>query len=225
MNKIKIITVVFDILLSNKEIEYLRGAVIHKLSGKVNDILAHNHIDRNGKLRYQYPLVQYKILNGHAAIVCLEEGTHVISELISGCDFSFMLGKRSVQMHVREFLPTLFEPRLSTDGFVYSVKRWQALNSNNYQTYKELVSLSDKISFLENILTGHVLALYRGLGIYVDIRVECSITKLSQPYTTTYKDITTTLFDLSFICNISLPVNCGLGKGGSIGYGIIQEIK
>lgn len=224
MENVKIITTLFDIPLSNDENEYLRGAVIHKLSNTGNPLI-HNHLDRQGTLRYDYPLVQYKNLNGRAAIVCLGEGTQIIEDLISGCDLSFMIGTRSVQMHIQELLPTFFTPQISEKGFCYRITRWQALNSENYQTYKELVALTDKILFLEKIMTGHILALYRGIGFCVNCRIDCSLTKLSDPYTDRYKGITTTLFDIELITNLSLPPNCGLGKGASIGFGIINNLK
>jgi len=224
MENIKIITTIFDTPLSDNENEYLRGAVIHKLSDTDN-ILVHNHLDRNGTLRYDYPLVQYKNLNGRAAIVCLGEGIQIIEELISGCDLSVMIGTRPVQMHIQELLPTFFTPQISEQGYCYRIARWQALNSENYRTYKELVALTDKILFLEKIITGHILALYQGLGICVHCRIDCSLTKLSAPYTNRYKGITTTLFDIELITNLSLPLYCGLGKGASIGFGIINKLK
>ena len=224
MESIKVITTIFDTPLTNHENECLRGAIIEKLSDTENP-LVHNHLNREGALRYDYPLVQYKNINEQAAIVCLGEGTKVIEELISRCDLSFMIGTRSVQMQIKELNPTFFVPQISEQGFYYRITRWQALNSGNYQTYKELVALTDKIRFLEKILTGHILALYRGLGICVNVKIDCSLTKLSDPYTDKYKGITTTLFNIEFITNLSLPLNSGLGKGTSIGFGIINELK
>lgn len=225
MRDYKVITTIFDIPLSDVESDFLRGTVIQKLSDKPENTLAHNHLDRQGTLRYSYPLVQYKSISGRAAIVCLAEGTHIIEELISKCDFSFVIGKRHVEARIKELSPVLFTPQTSESGFFYRLTRWQALNSENYKIYKELVVLTDKIVFLEKILTGHILALYNGLGINIDIRIECSLTQLSPSYTGTYKGITTTLFDVGFVTNVSLPENCGLGKGASIGFGIIHNIK
>ncbi len=221
MEDIKIITTIFNTPLSNYENEYLRGAVIHKLSNTENP-LVHNHIDRNGTLRYDYPLVQYKNLNGRAAIVCLKEGTQIIEELISGCDLSFMIGTRPVQMHIQELLPTFFTPQISEQGFCYRITRWQALNSENYQIYKELVALTDKILFLEKIMTGHILALYQGLGTHINVQLTCKFTHIEAPYIDKYKEIKTTVFNAVFTTNAALPVYAGLGKGSSIGFGIIS---
>ena len=80
MKKIKILCVRFQNELRPDEIEMFRGAVLSKLQQSTS-ILFHNHLG-NG-YRYSYPLIQYKCLDKKAAIVCLEEGTEVIGELIS----------------------------------------------------------------------------------------------------------------------------------------------
>ncbi len=222
MENIKIITTLFDTSLSNHENECLRGAIIEKLRDTENPLI-HNHLDQNGTLRYNYPLVQYKNINGLAAIVCLGEGLKVIEELISRCDLSFVIGTRAVEMRIKELLPTFFVPQINEEGFRYRITRWQALNTENYQVYKTLETLTDRILFLEKIMTGHILALYRGLGVEIKTPLTCKFFHIEEPYIDRYKEIKTTVFNADFITNASLPIYAGLGKGSSIGFGTIEE--
>lgn len=63
-------TIIFNLRIQENELRLFRGAIIH-LAG-LEEILFHNHIEDG--YRYSYPLIQYKIIQGHAAIICLEKG-------------------------------------------------------------------------------------------------------------------------------------------------------
>lgn len=223
MKDIKIETIVFDALLSNHENECLRGAVIHKLKNTKNP-LVHNHLNQEGALRYDYPLVQYKNIGGYAAIVCLEEGIQVIEELIDSDESVFEIGSRRIGMRIQERRAKTFSPQIREKRFTYRAIRWQALNTANYQIYKKIEYMTDKILFLEKIMIGHILALYRGLGIQVDEPVICKFTDMERMRLDRYKDIQATIFNVTFATNISLPIHAGLGKGASIGFGTIFPV-
>ena len=63
------LTLIFKDHISMHEVPLLRGAVIACIGDDVN-ILYHNHVGDND-FRSKYPLIQYKQLGGHAAIVCV----------------------------------------------------------------------------------------------------------------------------------------------------------
>ena len=66
MNYVKSLIVKFENELSQKAIPMFRGAVI-AADNNLDDILFHSHDD--DELRYAYPLIQYKTINGRAAII------------------------------------------------------------------------------------------------------------------------------------------------------------
>ena len=75
-NDIHILVIRFKNEISLLEIPFFRGAILHALHGEAN-VLFHNHVDESS-FRYSYPLIQYKRIQGKAAIVCLKEGTEAI---------------------------------------------------------------------------------------------------------------------------------------------------
>jgi len=74
---IRTLTVLYNTEISNKEISLFRGAVLKSLGDKAN-VLYHNHTGEE-TFRYSYPLIQYKRINGKAAITCVEEGADIIA--------------------------------------------------------------------------------------------------------------------------------------------------
>ena len=67
---VRVLTIKFANPLRHQQVPEFRGAVIAALDQK--RLLFHNH-DEQG-LRYAYPLIQYKVLDGKAAIVATGEG-------------------------------------------------------------------------------------------------------------------------------------------------------
>ena len=94
LEPINILTIQFANEISQHEIPLFRGAVIHSLENK--PILFHNHIGEN--FRYSYPLVQYKRIEGKAAIFCIGKGIEGIQELLSSKNFIYQIGRRNVDM-------------------------------------------------------------------------------------------------------------------------------
>lgn len=208
--------------ISKAEIKYFRGAVIHAMS--YANILFHNH-QEDGGFRYSYPLIQYKRINGRAAIVCLGEGTDVIEEFFAAQKRLFTLGSREVNMEIENIIPQKIIVQIWDSSFKYHLRKWLPLNSGNYQKYLLIESLSEKISFLENILIANILSFTKGINIHLDKTIECKILSSSEPSEVVIKAIKIMSFDIEFVSNISLPDYIGLGKNSSINYGTITRIK
>jgi len=110
-------------------------------------------------------------------------------------------------------------------NFRYTIRKWLALNQENYELYNKLESVAEKSAFLENILKANILSLAKGLDIFFEKQVECKITRLSEPRITRYKNVKMTMFDAEFLTNVSIPDYAGLGKGVSVGYGMAVRKK
>lgn len=217
---IRQLTIIFKTPLSEFELPFFRGAIIHAIHHP--DILFHNHLNNN--YRYAYPLIQYKRLHGRAALVCFNEGADVIGELLSQCDFKFQLGDRNVKMEIEAIKADRFRLQIWDAPFKYRVHRWIPLNSMNYKIYTTLESIVEKAVFLEKTLTGNLLSMAKGLHIHFNKKVECKITSVSSPYLTPYKNIKMEAFNIRFSSNLSLPQYAGIGKNVSLGAGIITKI-
>lgn len=217
----KMLIVHFKNRLGKQETPYFRGATIAALQEN-NDVLFHNHTGE--KLRYAYPLVQYKTMEGKACIVCVNEGAEAIGKLFASCNLNFMIGRRQETMEVESIQANHYSVEVTDTLFSYRIKDWLPLNQESYAKYKSASGLSEQVALLDRILIGNILSFAKGIGVFFEKEVVCRITHLSAPYTTKHKDTKLLGFNAEFECNVSLPEAIGLGKGSSLGRGIVERI-
>jgi hypothetical protein len=218
----RVLVLKFENPIHQKEITLFRGAVIQAISREAN-VLFHNHQEDN--YRYSYPLIQYKRINGCAAIVCINQGTEAIGQFFSECNFSFQLANRSLEMKIDSVKANQCLVQLWESMFHYRIRKWLPLNSDNYKEYIQLDGLSEKIALLEKILIGNILSFTKGLGIYLESEIKCKLTVLNEPVLVMNKGVKLMSFDIEFQSNISLPDFIGIGKNASIGYGIVTQAR
>lgn len=219
MERVKTLIIRFKNILNYGEIPQFRGAIINTMNNA--NILFHNHSDEG--YRYAYPLIQYKSLGHCATIVCIGEGTEAIGEFFRECNFDIVVGSRNIHLQIEDIKATQTLVQQWNDSFTYHINRWMPLNQENYDKFKEEESLVNRDELLEHILTGNILSFAKGIGLFVEQPLNCKLTGLEQPYSATFKGNKVMCFDASFTTNISLPAYIGLGKGVSLGYGIIID--
>lgn len=219
----RLLLIRFKNSLLYKEIEPFRGAVVHVLKDK--DTLFHNHLPDNAGFRYSYPLIQYKRINRNAAILCIGEGTDSIGKLFLDSDMELDINGRKEKFIIDNIKAYKHLIQIWEAKFHFRIRKWLALNQENYEKYSQLESLAERSAFLENILKGNILSFAKGLDIFFDKQVFCKILWLSEPSVTLYKGVKLTMFDAEFVTNVSIPDYTGLGKGVSIGYGTTVRIK
>ena len=223
--EVNVLTILFVNKIAAMEVPLFRGAVIAAV-GQESSVLLHNHEGNN--YRYAYPLIQYKRLNGKAAIVCIQEGLQVMGKLVVDEKMPICLGKaHEMVLQVADVEFVQHELKLEAEVCrYYALYHWLPLNSENYKKYVETDSLVERVRMLERILTGNLLSVASGLGVYVDSTISVCITELcSKPRVVVYKGVKMMAFDLEFKSNLCLPYNIGIGKGSSLGYGIIEKAK
>lgn len=218
--KLKSLLIRFRNTISHKETECFRGAVIHSMENA--NVLFHNH-EEDGRLRYSYPLIQYKCIQHKAAILCLGEGTEAVGEFFAACQFNVRLGERETTLEVESVKANQSLVQIWDNLFTYRICRWLPLNQENYEAYTNLSGLVEQCSFLERILIGNLLSFASGIELYFGRKVECHITDLSDSYAVWYKGTKLMAFDAEFRCNVSLPDYVGLGKGVSLGMGTVAR--
>ena len=94
MKSIRLLIITFKNRISNEEIPLFRGAIINNFGNRISELF-HNH--QNEKLRYAYPLIQYKRINGNAAILGIDEGADVLEQLTACNNFICQLGCRKIR--------------------------------------------------------------------------------------------------------------------------------
>lgn len=220
MSVIQLVTAVFEGEISEEEVPYLRGNMI-RLSG--DDPLFHNH--QGEGFYYTYPLVQYKRINGCAALVGINQGAEALMRLLGKeGDYLFQLGKRTANLGKVILRSESFS--LACDGgepsYMYFLKRWLPLNEKNYRIFQRTENLSERITMLERILVGNILSFAKGVGSFFESPVVCRLSQMNSSKWTMYKDVDLMTFTVEFRCNVRLPDYVGLGKSVSMGHGVVK---
>ena len=219
---IRTLTVFYDTDISYKEIPLFRGAVLKCLGDKAN-VLYHNHTG-DDTFRYSYPLIQYKRLNGKAAITCVEEGVDLVGQILSELSGTIILGNRSTECKVEQVKSSKNQIQIEDTFYVYQLHQWLPLNSENYKQYMSTEDFVEKIKILERILTGNILSFLKGIDIYLEEQIVIHITDILNQKVMSYKGVKMMAFDIKFKANISLPSYIGIGKNASVGNGILTKI-
>lgn len=184
--------------------------------------LFHNH--NGGKFDYVYPLVQCKRMDGHAAVVGINQGARALAEILLTDEcYKFQLGRRQVSAQIRESITRDVELSCSAEGeeHAYTISSWLPLNSENYRTYRTIDTMIERINMLEHILLGNILSFSKGVGVYFHQPITCHILDLSSAEMIRSKGTDMMSFDVAFKTNVNLPEYIGLGKSVSKGHGVV----
>lgn len=222
MYKLPTIVIQFGNEIEFQAIPFFRGAVIASLEEK--NILFHNHDE--DKLRYSYPLIQYKRIHKKAAVMGVGKGIEVISQLLNSKDFNYQIGNEQVKMRIESVNAHDNEISLTNDvDCHYRLRNWLPLNSENYKQYQETESMVERVQILERVLVGNIFSFLKGVGIYLEERLNLVITNIQEQHPIIYKDVKLIGFDIEFKTNIQLPQYIGIGKNASVGCGILTFVK
>lgn len=219
---IRTLTVFYDTVINDREIPLFRGAVLNSLGDKAN-VLYHNHTGED-TFRYSYPLIQYKRLNGKAAIVCIEEGIELVGQLLLEFPVSILIGTREQECRVEKIATKEVPFSMQNECISYRLHRWLPLNSKNYSLYQNTESLVERIKILERVLIGNILSFLSGVNIHLEEQLKLHITNITNQRQATYKGVKLMAFDIEFKTNLNLPQYIGIGKNASVGYGTMTKV-
>jgi hypothetical protein len=198
-----------------------RGAIIRAMGDKAHPLM-HNH-DGEG-LRFAYPLVQYKVLDGHPAIVAFGDvGEYLARHFEQHKELTLELRGRERIFKLSESSCCDYSPIYNDNPKYYSMARYLPLTETNVLEYKSLMALTDKICFLEKIITGNILSFFKGIGYTATEQIEAVITSIDKQEMIVYKGVHFMAFDLHFVSNLVLPDYIGLGKSSSVGMGVVCQ--
>src|SRR5680860_818594 len=142
----------------------------HKLRGyfgnlfKEHSPILHNHYD-DGRFRYKYPSIQYKVINNVPTLLGIGEGAELLPKLflrIKELDIDgkkYGINSKNIELQNEE---SGYSSKLHEYSFV---TLWMALNQKNYPKYQGLKSETEKHEMLNAILVGHILSFFRNMGV------------------------------------------------------------
>lgn len=221
MNKTRYLKIVFDKHFNSYDIPKLRASIIEKT--KRESDLFHNHIDDN-KYIYRYPLIQYKIQNKKPCLVCLKEATEDIHYLLKERDFNFNINGKKYNFEIEDVRLRYVNIQTWDKEFRYNLHNYIALNQENYEIYKQIDSLAEKINFLEEKLNNHIKTFAKEMNAYMPVDLSARILEIKSEKYIEYKKVFHLTFSLNFKSNLYIPNYVGIGKGTSIGFGIVKKL-
>jgi hypothetical protein len=220
MTKVRYLKVQFDKNLMAYEIPYFRAAVIEASERKSS--LFHNH-DGKDKVIYRYPLIQYKILQKRPAIICLESATDDIHHLLQNQKFEFRIKSKKVNFSIEDIHMTFVNMQTWDKAFRYNLLHYIPFNQEFYERYKKMDGVVEEMRFLQEKLYSHIVGIMKQLNINEPIPLNVVINKILSTKYIEYKGQFHLTFNLEFTSNILMADNMGIGKGVSVGFGILKN--
>ncbi|HDS44728.1 MAG TPA: hypothetical protein ENN68_01285 [Methanomicrobia archaeon] len=184
--------------------------------------LLHHHIEVD-KLLYTYPRIQYKIVDGTALVLGIDDGAEVLKEIYDKYD-ELRLGDRTYTIVERGI--TIKEenfgivPELVSYEFV---KPWIALSQQNYQRYVDS-QRQERRELLQRTLIGNILSASKGLEYVVLEAIKHELGRLRQ-LKCEVKGTPFIGFLGEFMVNFAIPDYFGLGKSVSRGFGTVRRLR
>lgn len=223
MTKVRYLKLRFDFPIFSYDIPRFRGAVIEK-TNRIS-ALFHNHKEED-QVIYRYPLIQYKVSQKKATIVCLNEGTDEIHHLLQHRQLDLQIGDQVHHFEIEDIQLNYFNVQIWQTTFQYSLLNWLALNQDNFATFQALNNDIERIRFLEKKLTNTFISFAKGIQWQVEGDIQLRIHQIKEQKWLPYKGQQKLLaFTLNFECNVTLPDYIGLGKGSSVGFGVVKRIN
>lgn len=222
MKKIRYLTIQFTNEIEAWEIAAFRGAVIAKAGNE--HILFHNHLNDKEYL-YGYPVIQYKRIGKCPMLVCLDYGTDEIHHFFSKENLELSLGERKIHLEVGQLRLNQINLQVWERSFSFKLRNWIALNQENFHKYNQMKDEISRIEFLENILKANIISFAKGIKWDIDKQINVRIEKIISSKVVPYKKAKLLGFDISFRTNVFLPDFIGLGKGVSLGFGMVTQVK
>ncbi len=187
-----------------------------------DEIMLHHH-EPDGRLRYTYPKVQFKVLDRTAHLIGLAEGAELVARLWAEVD----------QARIGSEVLPVFEATLSRRSerlgesktpIVYRFRTpWLGLNQVNHAQYEAEAEAEFRQALLERALVGNCLSLAKGFGHWVRAIVIADCRGL-RPVPAGFKGVPMLGFVGTVRVNFLIPDHAGVGKSVSRGFGTVERI-
>lgn len=183
--------------------------------------ILHNHYGE-GKFLYSYPLVQYQNIDGQASILGIEEGAEILKEIYPKIT-ELKMGDSYYKVEDHLIYDKEYDVKPLNEEIQYNfITPWIALNTKNFQQYKQNTDWKERKIMLNKILVGNILSMSKGLGIIVNRRIH--VKSNLEHVSTDYKGVNMLAFTGEFKVNFKIPDFMGFGKGVSQGFGTVVKV-
>ncbi len=211
----EILTLILDIPLHPGDISAFRASVI-ELAGREH-LLFHNHEGEEAHYRWAYPLIQYGVRKGHAAITGLGEGAKLMrTELLPRLPQKWTFAGRQYKLSGCYLDLRTYHWSLYAEPKRYGLYQWLALSRENYALWK---NRKDGQAVLSQALTGHLRSLAEATGFPHVEEVKGEVLEVHRIKRVKWRDTHLIAFDALISSNMGLPMHLGLGRSVAFGFG------
>lgn len=219
--EINLLKVDFAEPVSGIELPMFRGVMIG-LSG--NNPLFHNHSGEG--FRYSYPKIQYKLVNGCPCILGIDDGAESLAAMMADrSEIRCHIGHRSMTLHAAAMTGWTDGIGQTETRHTYRIDDWLPLNADNFHDYRQARGMVERISLLQRILRGNILSFAKGMDVFFDDMVECTIEEMECTGTVRFKGVELMCFSGFFTSDVVIPQWIGLGKSASLNHGTILRLS
>jgi len=221
---LRLLTLSFDLPIYGRQIAQWRAAFI-EMAGWQNDLF-HNHnttgepkAQASKKHHFRYPLVQYRMRHGKAALFAINEGADALQQVLASSDWNITWQGEKRQLKVEDFQMQEHYFRMLPQPKKYKLFRWVALNSENFAKWLNCRNAAARAMLLEQILASNLIVLFASFGWRLPERMEVNLEHIVQESRIKQKDVSMLAFNVVFSCNVLLPPQMAIGKSVSKGFG------
>jgi len=182
----------------------------------------HNHLE-NGKFRYVYPDIQFKIINKIPMIIGFGDGIEILKDVFLKVDEMKILNK-NISIFEKSIKISESKIGISDEIIVYKfLSPWMALNQQNYELYKKL-SLRKRVAKLDRILWGNLKTVSHAFDYWILDPDKISTEGDLKLHINKFKGNTMITFTGKFKTNFHIPDYLGIGKQVARGFGSVVKI-
>ena len=212
-------TLIFPRCVGQGEATHLRGFFGREFA---DEIMLHHH-ESDGRYRYEYPKVQFKVIDREARLIGFNEGAELVTRIWTEVD----------QTKIGDEVLTIVEAKLSRwqdfigvsdQPLTYRFRTpWLGLNQENHAKYDRMTDLIGRRELLERSLVGNCLSFAKGFKHHVQARIVADCREL-QEIQTRFKGVPMIGFIGVMRINFHIPDHAGIGKSVSRGFGTVERV-
>jgi hypothetical protein len=188
-----------------------------------DEVLLHHH-EADGRLLYDYPRIQFRVIDGEAQLIGIEEGGSLVERLWREADAA-RIGPDELAVVGSSLLKRRepFGPSSQMQAYRFR-SAWLGLNQENHHRYQRCQAEPERRAILERVLIGNCLAVAKSFGQQVSVRLTADAGAL-KPRGVRLKGVSMLGFVGSFLVNFQLPGGIGIGKSVSRGHGAVEPLE
>lgn len=219
----QITTLSFDFSLHPGDIRAFRAAIVEVVG--LGHHLFHGHDNsEQGVTKYSnaYPHVRFAVRKGKAQIIGMGKGADAIRRyLIPLLPSSLVIAGRPCSLDNWKLDNRQWEPELLFEYRTFGLRNWMALNTENYEEWKNHEGNDSARRFiLDRCLTGHLRALAEHTNNDIDRNnIVARTLYIDRVKKIQWKNNDFVTFDVVAEANFVAPYGLGLGRSHSFGFG------